>query len=258
MNIIQKYRSDINSILLLLGIFLLARILFVIFMPPTFSKDLYFWLESIDIVNKGGEPDSSNGLLNWSLFWMPVLYGIRFISKITSVSDTRLIQIVLVIGEAMVMLLSYWILRRFLNQQRPVKVLIIALALNPISILLNCQHCNFDVFVAFWVLLFVGALLHFYETQSSESWLIACFFLGMGIFTKTVPVMLSPILLVGIKKLNPVTVFFGFVLLFMPVIEGMSILISWAHTNIKTGLNYRSVPCWYGITGFLGLMNIKL
>jgi len=256
MNLLQKYKPDIKPLLLLFGVFILARAAFIYFMPATYSKDLYAWLRVIDILTQEGNPYSQTEVLNWPPFWMQILYGVHEISKHTAVSPTRVIQLVLMDGEAILMLATYGILKRFLHCPNPLKLLIIALALNPISILLSCQHCNFDVFVGFWVLLFIYSLLDFYETGSVASWLMACFFLGIGILTKTVPVILSPLLIVGIQKQKVNVKLFGLLLLFTPVVIGMSIIFSLGHTGVTEHvLGYRSMSGWYGITGVLDLFN---
>ncbi|MFI5195935.1 MAG: hypothetical protein ACHQD8_02505 [Chitinophagales bacterium] len=251
----QKYRNDIYRLLLLFTIFILVRLLFIILMPHTYSKDLYAWLNVIDILKNEGNPYSVTGVLNWPPFWMQVLYGVHIISKFTAVSPTLIIQLVLIGGEAMTLLACYLVLRKFFNVQKPAKVLIFGVALNPVCILLSCQHCNFDVFVGFWVLLFVAALLLFYTGHSPVNWLIACFFLGIGILTKTVPVILSPLLAIGIRNQKFTTIFFGLMLLFTPVAIGMSIIFSLGHTGvINHVISYRSMSGWYGFTGILGLL----
>ena len=151
-------------------------------MPYTFSGDLYGYITVVDIFNKHGNPYRDTYFLNyWPPFWMQILYGISIISKVLSVSSIRVLQFVLIIIEAMVILVSYGILKRFFHQQKITMLLIFSMALNPISILLTCQHCNFDFLVAFWILLFSWSLMEFHINNSIVSWLMACFFLGMGI-----------------------------------------------------------------------------
>ena len=257
MNLQKNYRSDFSSLVLLSGIFLLARILFILLMPHTYSKDLYAWLQVIDMLKEGKNPYTSSGLLNWPPFWMQMLFAIHKVSFHTSISDTRLIQIVLITAEAVAMLLTYCILKRFFNIQNASKILLIAWALNPIAILLSCQHCNFDIFVGLWILLFAMMMLKFFEDRSPLSWLMACFFLGIGVLTKTVPLILSPLLLIGIQKQHISTKLFGFVLLLTPVVLGMSIIYALAPEGVKNDvIGYRSLAGWYGITGILGLLTM--
>ena len=226
-------------------------------MPHTYSKDLYGWLHVIDLLKEGKNPYTDSGLLNWPPFWMQMLFAIHKVSFHTSMSDTRLIQIVLISGEAIAMILTYWILKRFFKIQNASKILVIAWALNPIAILLSCQHCNFDIFVGLWILVFAFMMLKFFEDRSPVSWLMACFFLGIGILTKTVPLIVSPLLLIGIQKQNISTKIFGFVLMITPVVLGMSIIYTLAPEGVKNDvIGYRSVVGWYGITGILGLLKM--
>jgi hypothetical protein len=257
MNYFKRYRTDIISMFWMTIAVVIARLLFILLMPYTFSKDLYSWLNVIEILKRQGNPYSETSVLNWPPFWMQILYGVHLLSKIIPLSEVRLIQSVLILCDAGVATLSYIILKKHLGIQKPAKLLFIGWALNPISILLTCQHCNFDIFVGAWILLFVSALLSFYENYKIVKWLMACFFLGMGILTKTIPLLLSPILLIAIQKEHESTKIFGAVLLLMPVIIGMSIIFSLGHIGVTENvLQYRSMSGWYGITGILSLLNL--
>jgi len=253
MEFIQKHRKDIYQLLLVYAIFAMARLLFIVFMPHAYSKDLYSWLRVIDILKNEGDPYSTTDVLNWPPFWMQILYGVHEISKYTTVSPTRIIQLVLIGGEAISILPCYIIMRKFFNIENPAKLLILGFALDPVCILLSCQHCNFDVFVGFWVLIFVASLLLYYRAHDVVYWLMACFFLGLGILTKTVPVILSPLLFMGIRKQKASTIIFGMLLLLTPVAIGMSIIFSLGHTGVMNNvIAYRSMSGWYGVTGILG------
>ena len=256
MAFLLKYRKDVRPLLVLCLVFILARVAFIALMPHTYSKDLYAWLNVVDILKAGGNPYTSTGALNWPPFWMQVLYGCSLISSAISVSLIHAIQAVLIAGEALVLLPCYFILRRFFNIAQPLKVLIAGWALNPVCIFLTCQHCNFDVFAGLWILLFVAALISFQNDDTVAKWLMACFFLGMGVLTKTVPFILTPLLLAGIRKLPLSTIIFGLALLVTPVVIGMSIIFTLAPAGVMNNVvGYRSMPGWYGITGFMDLAN---
>lgn len=256
MTFFSRYRKDIYQLLWVYAAFIAARVLFIWLMPATYSKDLYAWLQVIDVLKNGGNPYSVTDVLNWPPFWMQLLYGIHAVSKFSGVSPTHLIQATLIIGEAITIFPCYIILRQFFNIEKPAGVLIAGLALNPISILLSCQHCNFDVFVGFWIVLTIWALLSFYKSQSPVNWLMACFFLGMGILTKTIPLILTPLLVVGVRRQQLSTILFGMLLLFTPIIIGMSIIFALGHAGvINNVIEYRSMAGWYGVTGILGLLD---
>src|ERR1017187_10435272 len=256
MNLINEYRTDKKSLLLIFVVFILARTVFMILMPNTYSLDLIGYLEVVDVFQKGGNPYRDTYYLNyWPPFWMQILYCISVTSKVSSISPTLLLLLLLIFIEWINILLCFKILKRFFNKQKFTTFFIFTMALNPISILLTCQHCNFDFILSFWVLLFCIGLMDFHLNHSIVSWLMACFFLGMGILTKTIPIILMPLLFAGIRNNNIATKLFGFLLLFSPVIIGMSILIALEPHVLKDTLTYRSFPGWYGITGIFNLMD---
>src|SRR5690349_15819400 len=124
MNVLQKYRADIKPLLWILLSFLVARGLFILLMPVTFSKDLYAWLNVIEILKAKGNPYSQSSVLNWPPFWMQILYVIHKLSDWSTIPAERLIQMVLISAEAFVLTLSYWILKYFLQQGTTKKLLI--------------------------------------------------------------------------------------------------------------------------------------
>ena len=254
MHIVDKYKNDVQQLLWLVLIFLCARLAFIAWMTATYSKDLYAWLNVVDVLQQGQNPYVATGVLNWPPFWMQVLYFANTLHKATGLSLIHVIQTVLMLGEVLTMVIAYFLLKDFCSYKRPNRILIPAIALNPICILLTCQHCNFDVYVGVWVLLFVYALSDFHQNGNVIGWLMACFFLGMGILTKTVPFVLFPILLVRIKPIDVRTKVFGAVLLLTPILIGMSIVYTLSPPDIKAKvLNYRSMSGWHGITGLMAL-----
>ena len=254
MSSLKKYPTDFGPLVLLLAIFLIARILFMAFMPNTYSKDLYAWLQVIDLLNQSKNPYTDSGVLNWPPFWMQILFAVHKVSDYTSISTISLIQFILISTEALTLLLTYWMLKRFFVYKNVTRLLILGWALNPIAILLSCQHCNFDIFVGFWILLSIAMMLKFFEDHSPVNLLMACFFLGIGILTKTVPLILAPLVLVAFQKQNISTKLFGFILLLTPVLLGMSIIYTLAPAGVRHDvIGYRSLAGWYGITGILSL-----
>src|ERR1700722_1955534 len=171
--------SHRKSFFLLLGVFVLVRTLFIFFMPYTFSSDVFGWMQVIGVLNNGKNPYAETTYLNWPPLWMQILFVISKLSIFLHVSPIRCLQFFLIVTEGVVILLTYGILKHFFNYQKLISIILIGLILNPISIFLTCQHCNFDILVAFWILLFSWMILDFHATHSSVSWLMACFFLGM-------------------------------------------------------------------------------
>jgi len=102
------------------------------------------------------------------------------------------------------------------------------------------------------VLLAVWMLIEYSRRQVPDAWMMACFFIGMGILTKTVPVILTPLLLVGLRNLPWRTIVFGAMLLAAPFVIGMSVLFALEpHGVMAHVIGYRSIAGWYGITGLM-------
>ncbi len=252
----NKHKNT-RHLILITGLLLLCRVLFILLMPATYSKDLYAWLDVIDLLRKGGNPYQELRVLNWPPVWMQTLFVIGKVAGATSISATRLIQFTLIAGEVLVATSVYNLCRKLFADKKITTAILIALAINPIGIFLSCQHCNFDVFVGLWVLWFVSALIDFHKTDLAERWLAACFFLGMGILTKTIPFVLAPLLISGIRKIQPKTILFGMALLIAPVVIGMSVIYTLAQQGVTEHvLSYRSMAGWYGVSGVFNILAV--
>ncbi|MES2478261.1 MAG: hypothetical protein V4561_04195 [Bacteroidota bacterium] len=255
MKLVFNYKEHIKPIFFMLSAFLLCRIGFILLMPATYSKDMYGWLEVIEILKRGANPYREASLLNYPPFWMQILYVVYKLSLITKLSATHIIQSILISAEAIVMLVSYAILVCLEKKGNLLVPFVIAFGINPVSILLNCQHGNFDVFIGLWLLLLFYFLSEFYKHNSPVSWLMACFVLGIGILTKTIPFILIPVMLIGIQKQNKFTNLFGLMLILMPITLGISIIYTLAPEGVSANvLGYRSMAGWYGISGILNLI----
>lgn len=249
-------RPPVKAFLLLVLIAIAARVAFIELMPHVYSKDLHAWLRVIDLLQVGGNPYRETSVLNWPPFWMNVLFGIGKLSGWWSVSATVLIQGLLTMAEVVVMAVVWWVSLRLLQKDlfRP---LLLGWALNPVCIFLSCQHANFDVFAGLWVLLAAGALLAFYKAGVETYWLAACFCIGMGIFTKTIPFILLPVLLVGIRGISGVGKLLGGLLVVVPVGIGIATIYTLAPDGVREHvLGYRSMAGWYGITGLFNVLHI--
>lgn len=256
MAFLRKYRKEILDLSLIYLVFMVARVLFITVMPHTYSKDLYGWLNIIDVLKRGDNPYSATGHLNYPPFWIQVLYWVSVISRQYSLSAISLLQGVLITGEALLITPLYIALSGVFFYRKRLLLLLAGIALNPVCILLTCQHCNFDVFAGLWILLAVLALSSYCSNKRPEHWLAACLCVGMGILTKTVPVILAPMLLSGIKERNMIINLLGSVLAFLPISLGMGTIYVLAPAGVTENvISYRSMPGWYGLTGLLHLAN---
>jgi hypothetical protein len=250
--------ANYRSLIVLLFALLAARLLFILLMPAVYSTDMYSWLTVMDLLEQGKNPYIETGVLNWPPFWMQICFVLKKISNHTGIQPTHLIQSTLIAAEACVVAVVWYLGGRFLQNSKQVfRALLLGWALNPICIFLSCQHANFDVFVGLWVLIAAGCLMSFVQSKKPEEWLAACFFIGLGILTKTVPIILCPLLLINIRQLSNTTRIFGLILLGAPFLIGMSVLYSLAQYGVKDHvLNYRSMGGWYGFSGLAGILNV--
>ncbi len=146
------------------------------------------------------------------------------------------------------MVVVYGLIRRLAPRENARRILLLGIALNPAAILLVCQQGNFDVLVALWLVLFVGALVDYERTREPIPWLCACLFLGLGILTKTAPLVLTPLLAAGFRRMTPKGRGLGAALLLGPVSLGMSIIYVLAPADVAAKvLAYRSSGGWFGV-----------
>ncbi|MEK7390350.1 MAG: hypothetical protein AAB036_11720 [Elusimicrobiota bacterium] len=233
---------------------LLGRSLFLAFAPTlAVSVDLRHWLDVGLILKAGGNPYVSTPYLNWPPLWMGILWTLLKVNAWTHIPFFRLIQFFLILTDCLVIaLLSRGLKRRFPSVAVELPICV-GLALNPASIFLACQHSNFDALVGLFVLLFCFYLSDFERNHAHTDWYKACLFLGLGILTKTVPLILVPLLLPGLKRLDLRRRLAGLLLALGPATLGVGILYVRNPVEIAANvLSYRSQSGWFGLTGLLG------
>ena len=246
-------RVDYRQVLIVLVVAWLARFLFVWFMPPrAASTDIRSWYTVGGLLWDGVNPYKETSSLNWPPLWMQIIY---FLSKMAALFGKPLryaIQIFLTVAESAVIVALFRLIRQILPDTRPFLVILLGIALNPATIFLTCQHGNFDVLAGLWVLLFASQLIQYHQTQKEVDWLAACMFLGLGILTKTVPLVLCPMLAGGLRHVRAKARILGLVSLLGPVTLGMSIIYVLAPDDVtRKVLAYRSISGFFGISGLL-------
>ncbi len=242
-----------THIFLLLAIFVAARLLFLYWLPEgTYSADVDNWIGVNSVFASGGNPYNATGYLNWPPFWMQIIFAAGRVASALHVQLVNVLRCVLVTVESGILLLTYAVLCRYCSPKRSFWLTLGAIALNPISILLTCQHCNFDVFVGFFVLLALHFSLRFNQGGSQIDWLWACACVGLGVLTKTVPLVLIPAMAFGVRRLNWSSRILGALLLLGPVSLGISIIYVLGPQSVSEKvILYRSCSGWFGITGLL-------
>lgn len=227
-----------------------ARAAFIYLMPPVFSYDVNHWSEVADALAHGQNPYSVTDYLNWPPLWMQVTWAIGRLSDAAQLPFARILQLVLILIESAVIVALFRLIRLLAPAANIRGLLLAGISLNPVAILLVCQHGNFDVLVGLWVVLFTTQLVLFQRSEDSVEWLVACLFLGLAVLTKTVPLVLAPLLAQGARGLPPKTRWLGAALVLGPVILGMSVIYVLDPNGVTHKvIAYRSIGGYFGISG---------
>ena len=254
-----RHRELVVHALILTGVALAARLAFLAWLPAgAYSADVDKWLEVDRVLQAGGNPYNVTDHLNWPPFWMQVVFAIGWLARASAVPFVAVLRTVLIAVELSAILLVYALLTRVTSPRSAFWLVLIGVALNPVAILLICQHGNFDIFVATFILLALQRLLRFAERDEPVDWLWACAFIGLGVLAKTVPAVLVPLLAFRINRVRWSERLLGALLLVGPVVLGTSIIYTLGPTQVTANvLHYRSYPGWFGITGVLQLAGVS-
>ena len=233
---------------------LAARAAFIWFKgPASYSSDLSAWRDAGELLAAGRNPYLITPFFSWPPVWIQVVYVLQRVGSALGISLLWLIPIFLIATESALIVALLWLLRDLGCRRRRTLVLL-GIALNPVCVILVCQHGNFDVLVGLLVLLSVGSLVRFQRFRVSDDWLLACLWLGLGIALKSVPVLLLPLLLSGSRPLSRRVRCVGAVLALGPTIYGLGVLHVFRAANVRMQiLGYRSVSGWFGVTGWFHL-----
>jgi hypothetical protein len=217
------------------------------------SYDLRAWVGVARLLAEGQNPyNGPQHWLSWPPAWMQIVFGLDHVARALDVPLAIVIRIFLIFVDAVGVVLAGRLMRRM----RPVSVLgplLVGWSLNPIAILLVCQHGNFDGLVAICILLTLLTLVDFLEDADPVSWLAACGWLGVGVVVKTIPIAIAPLLLTG-RKLSRRALALGGALVGGPALYGLSVLYALGPERLRSHvLGYRSMPGWFGVTGLLVL-----
>lgn len=249
-------RTTASSLLILVAALWVSRGAFVALMPADArSKDVRHWEIVADELRAGRNPYESTTHVNWPPLIVGMILALDRISSATGVSLFRLLQGLLILVETAVLLVAAGTIRQFASSSTCSRVLLAGIALNPVAILLCCQHCNFDLLVALWIVCFVAAEAMLEKSALPRHWMLACFFLGLAICTKTAPFVLLPVLLWKSKRFRWSVLSTGWMMAIAPAAIGIGAMYLLAPQGvIDHVLRYRSEPGWFGISGLLGLL----
>jgi hypothetical protein len=119
-------------------------------------------------------------------------------------------------------------------------------------ILLVCQHGNSDVNVGLFVSLACAALIVHERSRDVLVWLVGCLLLGLGVFAKTTPLVLAPVLAPGARLASRTGRALGVALFLLPVVIGLSVILALVPDAVyRHVLQYRTAPGNFGFPGVL-------
>ena len=248
-------RSFLRDAAVLAAAAVVCRLLFLWLLPDgAYSVDLEHWTEVVADLRGGFNPYATRAHLNWPPLWMQLLYGLDRLSRALAVPVVDVIRWFLIAVDAVNVMLAYLLAVRFLRIGKARTLILAGLVVNPLSLLLVCQHGNFDAIVVTALLGFTIAFLAWIERGDAVDWLLAAFALGIGVLVKTIPLLLVPLLAHRASRLSIRARVLGALLVGVPAALGVSIIYVLAPGAVAENvLRYRSYSGWWGITGLLEL-----
>jgi hypothetical protein len=230
----------------------LARAAFIVFMPEeAHSADVDSWVKVAHQLRIGENPYVTEATLNWPPLWMILIFAIDRAAEFAGLSFFLALRIFLVGVESLLIVVLYLCIFS-VNPSQARRVVLIGISLNPIAILLVCQHGNFDVLVGLGVLCGALALGTYDRLKDPLFWLAASAAFGIAALAKTVPLVLAPLLSRGARISTPVARLLAAMLFVGPILLGLATLFVLApHDITDKVLTYRSASGWFGVTGIL-------
>lgn len=217
------------------------------------SVDLSSWQLVAQQLREGHNPYITTHVLNWPPLWMVVIYAIDHLTRFLGVSFFLGVRVFLVAAESVLIVVVHRLLSGFVSRPQANRLVLVGLSLNPIAILLTCQHGNFDVLVG---LSATAAVLALTRVQGETGWLAAATAIGLGALTKTVPLILAPLLVPGLKRITRLGRALGLLALVAPIAFGLAVVYVLAPSAVSHNvLGYRSTPGYFGVTGVLDLLH---
>ena len=248
-------RPAARDLLVVLGASWAARAAFVAVFGNVYSFDVDYWRIALETLDDGRNPYET-GLINWPPLWLVLIVGIDAGADVVGISFLSALRVFLVSVESAVVVALYFVLVAAEAPRAAVRrALLVGIALNPVAILLVCQHGNSDVIVGLFVVLALASLLAYRRSRDVLAWLGACLFVGLGVLAKSVPLVLVPILAPGARLRSRPGSALGAVLLLGPVLLGLSVILALAPDDVyRNVIRYRSLSGGFGLSGVRDLV----
>jgi hypothetical protein len=241
-----------SDLAIVLGVSWLVRVTFVIAIGDAHALDVDFWQRALDAEHDGQNPYET-GVLNWPPFWLQIISLLDAVASQVDTSFWTALRIYLIMVESTVVVALYLTLVSVGARADAVRrALLVGIALNPVAILLVCQHGNSDVNVGLLVVLAVAGLIAHWRSRDVVFWLYSCLLLGVGVLAKTVPLVLAPILAPGARLAGKAGTLLGVALFVGPAALGLSVIMALAPDATRDHvIEYRAFPGFFGVHGLL-------
>lgn len=249
-----RVRASLLGLLPVLLIAVVVRAEFGAILPSyAYSYDISAHEEFARSIGTGANPYAGKRFyLAWPPFWGFFVFALARVAEVTGAEFVPLLRWTLVAIDLCVILVLAALVSRLAPDANVRRVVLFGIALNPIVVLLTVQHGNFDSIVVTWIMLGLLALVAWARSGESLDWLLACTFFGLGVFTKTVPLALAPLLIPGARKEDWRGRALGAGLLLGPAAVGLgSFFILDPAPIIDRVIFYRSQNGRFGVSGIL-------
>jgi hypothetical protein len=248
-----------TDLVVLLGAAWAVRALAIAVWPASaHSADLNSWEQVAFQLRQGTNPYATTSILKWPPFALVLVWSIDHLAVFLGVSFFNVMRATLVAAEGAVAVVLYFLMRRFMPAREVRRILLVGICFNPVAILFSVQHENIDVFVGLCVVLALWALVSADRARDAAGWLAAALALGLGVFVKTVPLALMPLLAPGMRTASKLGRTLASALFVGPVVLSLAVVVVFGpHAVLDNVLGYRSIPGYFGITGLLDLAHLE-
>ena len=247
-----------RDLFLVLGCSWLVRATVVATWPRSaHSDDLTSWMTVATQLRLGANPYVTTTIVKWPPFALILVWLIDHLASAFSISFFTAMRVTLIAAESALVVVLYLLMSRFAPSRVVRRTLLVGISLNPIAILFVCQHENIDVFVGLFVALALWALVASKDGHDAVAWLAGCLAVGLGAFTKTVPLVLAPLLVPGFRAASRIGRTLGLALFLGPIVLSLSVVFVFApHAVVDNVILYRSIRGYFGVTGLLELAHL--
>ena len=245
-------RSTTRDLAIVLGAAWIARAAFVVLIGDAHSTDVHYWEAALAALDQGRNPYEL-GVINWPPLWLVVIAAVDAVAGFLDVAFWSALRVYLVLVESALLVTLYVTLLSLGADRVAVRrALLVGIALNPVAIILVCQHGNSDVQVGLLVTLAVAALGAHQRSRDVVAWLGGCLFLGLGVLAKTVPLVLAPLLAPGARRVSGAARALGAALFVGAAALGTAVILVLAPRAVWDNvITYRSTRGYFGLAGMV-------